>query len=405
MRDNRRDNDRKGPRKGGKRPFGDKKPWGGKPGGGKPGGGKPWEKRGERDGDKSRGREERPFRDKKPWDGKPRGDKPWKKREDRGDRDDRSGQRDFKKRDFKKRDFEKRDGEQRDFGKRDFGKRDFEKKPFRKKFEKRDFDQKRPGRPRFERPRPERTEDEAPRGPRPNLFGFHAVREAWLNPERTIEALYLTDAGAAEFAAVQEEAAQKGIKRPAPVSIEKDRLERMLQRNSVHQGIAAVAAPLEEVFLQDLVIRASGRSKAILLMLDQVTDPHNVGAILRSACAFGAAGVIMQRMHAPALEGVLAKTATGAIEHLPVAYETNLSRSIEELKEAGFFVVGLDEHGDKTVADISGDKIVLVLGAEGAGLRRLVKENCDQLVKLPTKGVIQSLNVSNAAAVALYALT
>ena len=201
-----------------------------------------------------------------------------------------------------------------------------------------------------------------------------------------------------------------GLERPSVTTIDKQKLDYMLPRGAVHQGIALITDPLDEVSLQDFVIKSKSQDKTVLLILDQVTDPHNVGAILRSACAFGADGVIMQRKHAPELEGVLAKTASGAVEHIPVAYETNLSRSIEELKEEGFFVFGLDERGEREVGDIlrnnsdPNQKLVLVLGAEGPGMRRLVKEHCDELVKLPTKGEISSLNVSNAAAVALYAL-
>lgn len=247
-------------------------------------------------------------------------------------------------------------------------------------------------------------------GPRPNLYGFHAVREAWLNPDRTIRALYLTEAAEAEFLPVQKKAYELGLNRPSATTIDKQKLDFMLPRGAVHQGIAVIADALDEISIQDFIIKSKTQDNTILVMLDQVTDPHNVGAILRSACAFGADGVIMQRKHAPELEGVLAKTASGAAEHIGVAYETNLSRAIEELKEEGFFVFGLDERGEREVGDImrnnqsSNHKLVLVLGAEGPGMRRLVKEHCDELVKLPTKGAISSLNVSNAAAVALYAL-
>jgi 23S rRNA (guanosine2251-2'-O)-methyltransferase len=139
-------------------------------------------------------------------------------------------------------------------------------------------------------------------------------------------------------------------------------------------------------------------------MLDQVTDPHNVGAILRSACAFGAGGVIMQRRHAPELTGVLVKTASGAAEHIPVAYETNLSAALDTLRENGFTAIGLDERGEKILGDaVIPAKTVLVLGAEGDGMRPKVREHCDVLARLPTQGPIASLNVSNAAAVALFA--
>ena len=240
---------------------------------------------------------------------------------------------------------------------------------------------------------------------KPSLYGFHAVHEAWLNPQRDIQALYITPQAQKGFEETIKQAEQKNLQRPAPSVVDRQQLEKMLPKGAVHQGLALACRPLEDLFLQDLIIQAEARDRTVLLMLDQVTDPHNVGAIIRSACALGANGMIMQKKHAPELAGVLAKTASGAVEHLPVACETNLSRAIEDLKEHGFFVYGLDEHGAQSIADITPqpkEKIVLVLGAEGSGLRRLVKENCDALVRLPTREPIASLNVSNAAAIALY---
>ncbi|MFP4312883.1 MAG: 23S rRNA (guanosine(2251)-2'-O)-methyltransferase RlmB [Alphaproteobacteria bacterium] len=239
----------------------------------------------------------------------------------------------------------------------------------------------------------------------PLLYGFHAVREAWLNPDRTIQNLYLTEQSAKGFDPTLAEAKNKGLRRPQPQIVDKKKLDKLLPQGAVHQGIALAASDVEERDVQDFIIRAKTADKSVILMLDQVTDPHNVGAILRSACAFGAAGIVMQKKHAPSLDGVLAKTACGAVEHVPVAYETNLSRALEAMKEEGFFVFGLDERGVRSVDQIRDDnhsKIVLVLGAEGPGIRHLIKENCDELVKLPTSGAIQSLNVSNAAAVALF---
>lgn len=238
-------------------------------------------------------------------------------------------------------------------------------------------------------------------GPRPNLFGLHAVREAWLNPKRSIHALYLTEETERVFATWP----SPPVARPLPIPATKEELERMLGRDCVHQGFALSVAPIEEVFAQDIIAIGTGKDRSVVLMLDQVTDPHNVGAILRSACAFGADGVIMQRRHAPELEGVLCKTACGAVEHLAVAYETNLSRTLEELSEAGYTIIGLDEHAEHAIGQIDlPERAVLVLGAEGEGMRRLIKEHCNVLVTLPTHQPIASLNVSNAAAVALYAL-
>lgn len=255
---------------------------------------------------------------------------------------------------------------------------------------------------------PKPTPKPAPRpsaGPRPNLFGLHAVREAWLNPKRSIHALYLTPEAEKIFA----DWPMPAVARPAPVLVPRDTLDRMLGRRGesvpVHQGFGCSAAPLEEVFVRDLISIGLGQDRSVILMLDQVTDPHNVGAILRSASAFGAHGVVMQKRHAPELEGVLCKTASGAVEHLSVSYETNLSRALEELKDSGYVVVGLDEHAPMPLSALpKPDRCVFVLGNEGEGMRRLIREHCDHLVTLPTQKPINSLNVSNAAAVALYAL-
>ena len=256
------------------------------------------------------------------------------------------------------------------------------------------------------KPKQQRQRQEAPakKMARASLYGFHAVREAWLNETREIHGLYTTEAGLRSFEETISEAKAAGLSRPAPQIIDKQTLEKTLPDGAVHQGLALVAPIIGESPIQDFIIAAKDQP-SMLVMLDQVTDPHNVGAILRSACVFDLNGMIMQRKHAPFLDGVLAKTACGAVEHVPVAYETNLSRALEELKEAGYFVFGLDERGENlsSLSELP-KRIVLVMGAEGPGLRRLIKENCDQLLRLPTAGKLSSLNVSNAAAVTFYAL-
>lgn len=247
------------------------------------------------------------------------------------------------------------------------------------------------------------------RGPQPTLFGFHAVREAWLNPERDVQALYLTPQSKNGFESVMKEARAKGLNRPSPNEVDKNEMDKLCPPGAVHQGLALLCKDLPETDLQDLIITSKTQERTLLVMLDQVTDPHNVGAIMRSACAFGIAGIVMQKKHAPDLKGVLAKTASGAAEHVPVAYETNLSRALEALQQEGFFSYGLDERGRQTIDQLANstppEKMVLVLGAEGPGIRKLVKEHCDELVRLPMEGPIPSLNVSNAAAVAFYALS
>jgi 23S rRNA (guanosine2251-2'-O)-methyltransferase len=234
------------------------------------------------------------------------------------------------------------------------------------------------------------------------LYGIHAVTAAWLNPDRPCRHLYGTAQALAGFAPIIADAAARGLKRPPPITVEREAIEKLLPLGAVHQGLALDTEPLPEVDLEDALI-AAGNGPATFVLLDQVTDPHNVGAILRSAAALGAKGVIVQTRHAPEVTGVLAKAASGAVEIVPLLRETNLSRAIERLRDEGFFVVGLAERGETTIADtVFGERVVLALGAEGEGLRRLVAENCSQLVSLPTQPPIGSLNVSNAAAIGLY---
>lgn len=284
---------------------------------------------------------------------------------------------------------------------------------------KREYAERKPFKGRFD----EDTAEEAPRTRKPkigadklsgtttprvriqaNIWGQHAVKAAWTNPSRTINALYTTPEELKLFAPVIEEARSAGIHRPEPTLVGREDLDKHLPREAVHQGVAIYAAEPEEIFIQDIITKAKSKNRSVVLILDQVTDPHNVGAIIRSACALGADGIIMQRRHAPELGGVVAKAASGAIEHVMVAYETNLSRSIEALQAEGYVVAGLDERGEQTVDSLKGhERLALVLGSEGPGLRHLVKEHCDLLVKIRMDGPIPSLNVSNAAAVALYA--
>ncbi len=267
--------------------------------------------------------------------------------------------------------------------------------------------------PKFRTPRPaaERASGPAPRGgavPAPSiprtqlLYGFHPVAAAFLNPLRRCRHVYLTDAAKAAFQDVIDRAAALGLSRPAPHPIDREAIERMLPPGAVHQGLALDAESPPEMGLEDILI-AIGDRPATLVLLDQVTDPHNVGAILRSAAAFGAKAMIVQTRHAPEVTGVLAKAASGAVEIVPIVRETNLARAVESLRAAGFAVMGLDEKGGTRMADAAlGDRVALALGAEGVGLRRLIAEGCDMLVSLPTVPPIGSLNVSNAAAVGLY---
>lgn len=228
------------------------------------------------------------------------------------------------------------------------------------------------------------------------LYGYHACAAAWRNPSRVIKALYLAEGKGEDWSCPAH------IKRPSARLVGREGVDRVCPKGAVHQGVAMEVEALPEADVSDFLALPA---PATVLLLDQVTDPHNVGAILRSAAAFGAAGMIMQRRHAPELTGALAKAASGAVECVPVATAVNLTRALEHLKDGGFTAIGLDERGQDIRNITPADKKVLVLGAEGPGIRRLVREGCDILARLPTGGPVATLNVSNAAAVALFALS
>ena len=238
------------------------------------------------------------------------------------------------------------------------------------------------------------------------LHGLHAVEAALANPKRELKALLLAERINPRVAErIAELLAARGAG-PAPETIAREKLDSLLGAEAVHQGVALSVAPLAQPDLQ-VMAETLPPGRQTVIALDQVTDPHNVGAILRSAAAFGAAAVVTTRRNAPAEGGVLAKAASGALEHVAYIQETNLVRALETLKAAGFQVLGLDEAGSPALpeAACASERNVLVLGAEGRGLRQLTKETCERLVRLPTAGPIGALNVSNAAAVALYELS
>lgn len=228
------------------------------------------------------------------------------------------------------------------------------------------------------------------------LYGHHAVAAAANNPARRLERLLAT-ANAAERL--------KGdCPRAAPEIVERAAIEAVLPPGAVHQGLALLASPPAVPSLEELLDGLSGDT--LLVVLDQVTDPQNVGAILRSSAAFGVRAVLAPGRHAPPVTGALAKAASGALEHVPLIEVGNLDRALQKLKQAGFWCLGLDAAADRSIADAKLDRrLALVMGAEGSGLRRLTAERCDLLVRLPTRGPIATLNVSNAAAVALYELS
>jgi 23S rRNA (guanosine2251-2'-O)-methyltransferase len=230
---------------------------------------------------------------------------------------------------------------------------------------------------------------------RPRFWGRHAVAAALANPERTIVRLWTT----------REAASAYDFDASIPISYaDAADLGRLVPRDAPHQGIVAEVEKLPDLWLGDLVEGApEGRP---LLVLDQVTDPHNVGAILRSAAAFDALGIVTQDRHAPPESGALAKAASGALETVPWVRVVNLARALDEIAEAGFWRVGLTGEADMTLAEAMGPpRIALVLGAEGEGMRQNTEAHCDALARLPISDRIESLNVSNAAAIALYAAT
>ena len=231
-------------------------------------------------------------------------------------------------------------------------------------------------------------------GPKhPYLYGLHTVEEALANPKRRHRALLITENA---LRRLQERMPVMPI---APQIVKPDEIDRLVGMDAVHQGVALDTEPLPSPHIRDLP------AKGILLVLDQVTDPHNVGAIMRTAAAFGAEGVIVTERHSPEASGVLAKAASGGLEHCPLIEVVNLAQTLTELGELGFWRVGLDSEGPASVADsLATAPIALVLGAEGKGLRRLTRERCDVLARLDMPGAIKSLNVSNAAAVALFAV-
>jgi 23S rRNA (guanosine2251-2'-O)-methyltransferase len=223
------------------------------------------------------------------------------------------------------------------------------------------------------------------------LFGLHAVEVALANPKRQIVRLIATENAAQRLAPL---IAKRRLK-PEPVT-PRD-LDRLLGADAVHQGVALEAEPLPPVALDEV------DPNGILLVLDQVTDPQNVGAALRSAAAFGAAGLVMTERHSPPLHGALAKAASGALDIVPVILVKNLAQALTELGERGVMRVGLAEEADAALeaAELT-RPLALVLGAEGKGLRQLTREHCDLVCRISTQSALASLNVSNAAAVALH---
>jgi len=234
----------------------------------------------------------------------------------------------------------------------------------------------------------------------PWLYGVHPVLAALANPARTIGRFLIT----AE--AHQRLAGDLPAGGPTPRIVERSELDRALPNGAVHQGIAVEAEPLPAADLEVLVSGLDAEAGASIVVLDQITDPQNAGAILRAAAAFGAAALVTTDRHAPPTSGAFAKAAAGALETVPLVRVGNLVRALELLQSHGFWSLGLDAHADHAIADADvGRRVALVLGAEGAGLRRLTRERCDMLARIPIAPAVESLNVATAAAIALYEVT
>lgn len=232
---------------------------------------------------------------------------------------------------------------------------------------------------------------------RPRFWGRHPVLAALANPERRVRKIWATHDAAAALGTL-----------PADIPLllaDSADLARLVPGDAPHQGLVAEVDPLEDIWLGDLLEQGKGDNRP-LIVLDQVTDPHNVGAVLRSAAAFDALGIVTQDRHAPPESGALARAASGTLETVPWVRVVNLARALEEIEAAGYWRIGLTGAGEVTLAEALGSpKVALVLGAEGEGMRQNTEAHCDQLARLPISDKVESLNVSNAAAIALYAVT
>ncbi len=226
------------------------------------------------------------------------------------------------------------------------------------------------------------------------LWGRHAVEAALKNPNRQHRKLWATREGI--------ESLDGELPEDFPIEwAEVADLARLVARDAPHQGLVLECEPIDDLFLSDVIDEDPARP---IVVLDQVTDPHNVGAILRSAAAFNACCIVTQDRHAPPESGTLAKSASGALEIVPWIRVVNLARALEEIAEAGYWRIGLDGDAESTLAEaLPAGPVCLVLGAEGEGMRHNIVQHCDAIAKLPIDSAMESLNVSNAAAIALYA--
>lgn len=235
------------------------------------------------------------------------------------------------------------------------------------------------------------------------LYGRHPVTAAIANDKRQINKILCTAENADEIRKL----CTRYNRNNGIISIvDRKEIDRILPREAVHQGLAAYVKELEDYTLEDICILSDQQPDCHVLILDQVTDPQNIGAIIRSCVAFNTLALIMQDKNSPAETGAMAKASAGMVEHLPICRVTNLSRAIEQLKTAGFWTVGMDGYAETTIDRLKkGGKTAIIMGSEGKGMRRLVEEACDITVRLPISEKVESLNVSTAAAIALYEIS
>lgn len=272
------------------------------------------------------------------------------------------------------------------------------------------FSPKKGSKPPFRSPqKPQQKNSGVPMAPRPPqprrgkstpeglwLYGLHAAKAALRNPLRKVKKAILTANAAEQIGSALLSKVPHDI-------VDAETVSHSLPQGSVHQGVALSCAPLPQRTLTEVL--QPSESRRVVLLLDQVTDPHNVGAMLRSAAAFGVNAVVMQDRNAPPESGALAKSASGALDIVPIISVVNLSRALEELSEMGFYCIAMAGDGEKTLREAAEAKdIALVLGSEGSGIRKLVREHCDTAAFVPISDAMESLNVSNAAAIALYEL-
>ncbi len=228
------------------------------------------------------------------------------------------------------------------------------------------------------------------------LYGIHSVTAALTNRARAQHRLIATEDGAERLAAV-------GVQ---PEIVDRRALEELLPPGAVHQGVALSTRPLAAESAEDIADRGAAAGRAVVIVLDRVSDPRNVGAVVRSAAVFGALGVVMPDRHSPPSGGVLAKSASGGLETVPLVRVANLARALDALKERGFWCIGLDSRAETALDSATlPDRVAFVLGAEGTGLRRLTRERCDYTASIASAGSVASLNVSCAATIALYAFS